>query len=57
MAAIMAAADDYPDYTLVLTGHSLGAAIATLAASNLRNEGYTAALVSYFHWSRIYPQG
>lgn len=30
----------YPDYTLVLTGHSLGAAVATIAAVELRLAGY-----------------
>lgn len=30
----------YPDYTLVVTGHSLGAAVATLAGTELRIEGY-----------------
>ena len=29
----------YPDYTLVVTGHSLGAAVGTLAAVELRNMG------------------
>lgn len=30
----------YPDYTLVVTGHSLGAAVATIAGSDLRINGY-----------------
>lgn len=29
----------YPDYTLVVTGHSLGAAVATIAGSDLRISG------------------
>lgn len=29
----------YPDYTLVVTGHSLGAAVGTLAAAQLRADG------------------
>ncbi|KAF9886465.1 hypothetical protein FE257_011370 [Aspergillus nanangensis] len=38
----------YPDYTLVFTGHSLGAAIATLAATELQTtEGYSIELYSY----------
>lgn len=45
MKSIMAAAKDYPTYQLVVTGHSLGGAIATLAAAQLRTEGHTAALV------------
>lgn len=36
----------YPDYSIVATGHSLGGALATLCAANLRNEGYNVALVS-----------
>lgn len=30
----------YPDYRLIITGHSLGAAVATLAAVSLRNMAY-----------------
>lgn len=30
----------YPDYTLVVAGHSLGAAVGTLAATELREAGY-----------------
>ncbi|KAH0544741.1 hypothetical protein FGG08_001108 [Glutinoglossum americanum] len=37
----------YPGYQLVVTGHSLGAAIATLAAAELRNSGHTVALYNY----------
>jgi pimeloyl-ACP methyl ester carboxylesterase len=29
-----------PDYELVVVGHSLGAAVATLAAADLRGKGY-----------------
>ncbi|KAL9619142.1 MAG: hypothetical protein Q9160_006231 [Pyrenula sp. 1 TL-2023] len=47
MKAIMSIDDSYPDYSLVVTGHSLGAAIATIAAAQLRNEGHPAALYTY----------
>ncbi|KAI9738707.1 MAG: hypothetical protein M1834_008212 [Cirrosporium novae-zelandiae] len=47
LSSIESAIDDYSGYTLVVTGHSLGGAIATLAAAELRNAGYTAALYTY----------
>ncbi|KAI2883979.1 hypothetical protein CBS11852_8952 [Aspergillus niger] len=38
----------YPDYELVIVGHSLGAAIATLAAANIREtDGLNATLYAY----------
>lgn len=45
VAAVQSAAAANPDYEVVATGHSLGAAIATLAAANLRNLGLTVGLV------------
>lgn len=36
----------YPNYAIVSTGHSLGGAIATLAAAGLRTAGYGVSLVS-----------
>lgn len=36
-----------PSYKIVVTGHSLGAAIATYAAVELRNMGYIVDLVSF----------
>lgn len=35
------------DYGLVVTGHSIGAAVATLAATELRNLGYELDLYTY----------
>ncbi|KAJ5621074.1 hypothetical protein N7510_005058 [Penicillium lagena] len=37
----------YPGYTLVLTGHSFGAALAVLGGTALRNAGYTPSLYTY----------
>lgn len=46
-AEIEAAVAKYPGYQLVFTGHSLGGAIATLAAATLRQSGYNIQLVSF----------
>ncbi|OAL40282.1 hypothetical protein AYO20_00018 [Fonsecaea nubica] len=37
----------YPSYKIVATGHSLGGAVATLAAAELRESGYDIALYTY----------
>lgn len=44
-AEIESAVNEYPDYALVFTGHSFGAAMATLGATVLRNAGHTIELV------------
>lgn len=36
-----------PNYSIIFTGHSLGGAISTLAAAELRQQGFNAALVNY----------
>ena len=45
LTAVEEAAAQNPGYSIVSTGHSLGGAIATLCAANLRNSGYVVALV------------
>lgn len=47
LACIKAAAKTHPGYKLALTGHSLGGAIATLAAAELRNSGEDVALYTF----------
>lgn len=47
VAAVKQASTTYPTYQITVTGHSLGGAIATLAAAQLRNSGYTVALYSF----------
>jgi predicted lipase len=45
LAAAKSAVAKNPGFSIIATGHSLGGAIATLCAANLRNSGYTVALV------------
>lgn len=46
LATLKKAKAQYPDYLIVSTGHSLGGAIAAIAAAEIRNAGYTVNLVS-----------
>ncbi|KAI8935522.1 hypothetical protein NX059_008092 [Plenodomus lindquistii] len=47
LAAVTQARAQYPDYKIVATGHSLGGALASLAAGELRNKGLTVDLYTY----------
>lgn len=44
---ILLAAEQHPDYRIVATGHSLGAAIAVLLGTKLRNEGMKVDIYTY----------
>ncbi|KAL3476457.1 Alpha/Beta hydrolase protein [Aspergillus californicus] len=46
-SGIESALTTYPGYTVVFTGHSFGAALATLGAAELRKAGYTIELYPY----------
>lgn len=41
------ASSTYPDRTLIITGHSLGGAVATIAAAHLRAQGYPCDLYTF----------
>lgn len=45
--AVMAAKAANPDYTVVVTGHSIGGAVGTLAGAELRSLGINADVYSY----------
>ena len=44
---LTAATKSWPSYSMIATGHSLGAAIATIAAGELRTQGYNIGLYTY----------
>ncbi|RMZ76024.1 hypothetical protein DV738_g5149, partial [Chaetothyriales sp. CBS 135597] len=46
-AKLQEATESWPDYSIVSVGHSLGGAIATLAAAELRTQGYEVTLYTY----------
>ncbi|KAF2674712.1 putative extracellular lipase [Microthyrium microscopicum] len=47
LAAIKSAKQSYPDYTVTVTGHSLGGGIATFATTIIRNAGIAADMVTF----------
>jgi predicted lipase len=44
---VISALEMYPDYSLIITGHSIGAGIATLAGAELRSMNYNADIYTY----------
>lgn len=44
---ILTASENYPDYTVITTGHSLGGAVAALLGAHLRNLGTKVDIYSY----------
>ncbi|KAI8937728.1 hypothetical protein NX059_005428 [Plenodomus lindquistii] len=47
LPTVKQASNTYPTYQIAVTGHSLGGAIATLAAAQLRNSGNKVALYNF----------
>lgn len=47
LETVKSALDANPDYSLVVTGHSLGAGVGTIAAAVLRRAGYACDLYTY----------
>ncbi|KAF9699096.1 hypothetical protein EKO04_003098 [Ascochyta lentis] len=47
LPAVKAASTQYPSYRISVTGHSLGGAIAPIAAAQLRNQGLNASLYTF----------
>ncbi|OJJ50407.1 hypothetical protein ASPZODRAFT_149736 [Penicilliopsis zonata CBS 506.65] len=47
IAKVEAAITTYPDYSVVFTGHSYGAALAAIGATVMRNAGYEITLYNY----------
>lgn len=45
LPSVKATVAKYPSYKVIVTGHSLGAAVGTFAAAELRNEGIPVDLV------------
>jgi pimeloyl-ACP methyl ester carboxylesterase len=45
--AVKQASTTYPNYKISVVGHSLGGAIASLAAASLRNSGFAVALYNF----------
>jgi hypothetical protein len=53
LPSITATVAKHPTYKVVVTGHSLGAAIGTFAAAELRNAGISVDLVCFQFLTRL----
>src|SRR4051812_36348517 len=47
LSAVTSALTSHPSYTLIVTGHSIGGAVGTLAAAELRTLGHSVDLYNY----------
>ncbi|KAK3945194.1 Alpha/Beta hydrolase protein [Diplogelasinospora grovesii] len=47
LSAVQSATAAHPGYTVIATGHSLGGAVATIAAAYIRDAGYATDLYTY----------
>jgi hypothetical protein len=52
--AVTKAREQYPEFKVISTGHSLGGALATLAAGTLRSQGINTDLVSLPPCTRLF---
>jgi putative lipase involved disintegration of autophagic bodies len=51
LAAVSSAQASFPSFKVVVTGHSLGGALASLGAAVLRSKGVGADLVRFIYYS------
>lgn len=47
LSAVISAFETHPNYTLIITGYSIGAGVATLAGTEFRSMNYTADIYTF----------